>query len=165
MGGLGDITQSFFLAPKEPMGGWIWGAGPVLRLPTASRDAFGQGRWGAGPTGVVLRQDGAWTYGMLANHIWSFAGWGSENVNTTYLQPFLAYTTDSLTTFGLGSETGYSWTQNQWVVPINVSISQLLRVGQLPLQVGLGGRLYAERPAGGPDWGLTLTITFMFPSK
>ena len=102
LGGLGDITQSFFFAPKEPTYGWIWGAGPVFRLPSASRSVFGDGMWGAGPTAVALRQDGPWTYGMLANHIWSFAGWGPENVNTTYLQPFLAYTTASLTTFGVG---------------------------------------------------------------
>ena len=161
--GIGDMTQSFFLVPKEPMGGWIWGAGPVLRLPTASYEAFGQGRWGAGPTAVVLRQDGAWTYGMLANHIWSFAGWGPENVSTTFLQPFLAYTTDALTTFGVGSETGYDWVQGQWVVPVDISVSQLVRIGKLPLQIGLGGRVYAERPAGGPNWGLNLTITFLFP--
>jgi hypothetical protein len=163
VGGLGDITQSFFLAPKEPAGGWIWGAGPVLRLPTASRNVFGQGRWGAGPTAVVLRQDGPWTCGMLANHIWSFAGWGPENVNTSYLQPFLAYTTDSQTTFGAGSESAYDWGHSQWVVPLDISVSQLFEVGKLPLSVGLGGRLYVERPSGGPDWGLTLTITFVFP--
>lgn len=162
-GGLGDITQSFFLAPKEAMDGWIWGAGPVLRLPSATREEFGQGRWGAGPTAVALRQDGPWTYGMLANHIWSFAGWGPENVNTTYLQPFLAYTTDSLTTFSLGSETAYDWVQRQWVVPIDLGVSQLVRIGGMPLQLGLGARLYADRPDGGPDWGLTFTITFMFP--
>lgn len=163
MGGLGDITQSFFFTPKNPANGWIWGAGPVLRLPTATRTSFGQGRWGAGPTGVVLRQDGDWTYGMLANHIWSFAGWGPDNVNMTYLQPFLAYTTGSLTTFGAGSEMAYDWVSRQWVVPVDLTISQLVRIGKLPLQLGVGGRLYAERPAGGPDWGLTMTLTFMFP--
>ena len=163
MGGLGDITQSFFVAPKSSGGGVIWGAGPVLRLPTATQSSFGQGRWGAGPTGVVLRQQGPWTYGILANHIWSFAGWGPENVSTTYLQPFLAYTTESLTTFGGGSETEYDWVNRQWVVPIDISVSQLVRLGQLPLSVGLGGRYYAERPAGGPSWGVSFTLTFMFP--
>ena len=163
VGGIGDITQSFFLAPKEPTDGLIWGVGPVLRLPTASRDAFGQGRWGAGPTGVAMRQDGPWSYGLLANHIWSFAGWGPKNVNMTYLQPFLAYTTDAQTTFGLGSETVYDWTGCQWVVPVDLSISQLVEIGNLPVSIGLGGRLYAQRPDGGPDWGLTLTVTFVFP--
>ena len=161
-GGIGDITQSFFFAPKQPTDGWIIGAGPVLRLPTASREAFGAGRWGAGPTVVVLRQEEAWTYGMLANHIWSFAGWGPENVNVTYLQPFLAYTTDSLTTIGVGTESGYDWTDRQWTFPIDISVSQLVRIGNMPVEFGLGGRAYAVRPAGGPNWGLKLSVTFTF---
>ena len=28
--GLGDVVQSLFLSPKEPLGGWILGAGPVF---------------------------------------------------------------------------------------------------------------------------------------
>jgi len=160
--GIGDITQSFFFAPKQPIDGWIIGAGPVLRLPTASRDEFGADRWGVGPTAVILRQEDAWTYGMLVNHIWSFAGNGPENVNTTYLQPFLAYTTDSLTTIGVGTESGYDWTGRQWTIPIDVSVSQLVRIGEMPVEFGLGVREYAVRPAGGPNWGLKLSVTFTF---
>src|SRR5262249_10842411 len=51
-GGIGDIEQSFFLSPKEPLAGWILGAGPVFLYPTASDDALGSGKWGAGPTAV-----------------------------------------------------------------------------------------------------------------
>jgi hypothetical protein len=162
LGGIGDVTQSFFFVPKEAGNGWIWGAGPVLRVPTASRNEFGEGQWGLGPTAVVLRQEGPWTYGMLANHIWSFAGWGPENVSTTALQPFLAYTTGSLTTFGLGTETGYDWVHRQAVVPVDLTVSQLVRVGNMPLELGFGVRFYADRPDGGPNWGLKLTITFLF---
>ncbi len=165
LGGIGDISQSFFFAPKEPMAGWILGAGPMLRLPAATRDLFGEGRWCAGPTAVALRQDGPWTYGALVNHVWSFAGWGPENVNTTYLQPFLAYTTDTLTTVGVGTETGYNWTQNQWTVPLDASVSQLVQIGKLPVEFGLGFRVYAERPNGGPNWGLKFSMTFVFPTK
>jgi hypothetical protein len=68
--GLGDITASFFFSPKAPTaGGWIWGAGPVLLLPTATEDLLGTEKWGIGPTGVVLKQTGPWTVGLLANHI------------------------------------------------------------------------------------------------
>ena len=165
LGGIGDITQSFFFAPKQPVAGWILGAGPVLRLPTASRDIFGEGRWGAGPTAVALRQDGPWTYGALVNHVWSFAGWGPKNVNTSYVQPFLAYTTDTLTTVGVGSEAGYDWTDHQWTVPLDVSVSQLVQIGKLPVEFGLGVRYYAQRPSGGPNWGLKFSMTFVFPTK
>jgi hypothetical protein len=28
-----------------------------------------------------------------------------------------------------------------------------------------GRRYYAERPSGGPDWGLRFVVTFLFPKK
>jgi hypothetical protein len=60
----------------------------VFLLPTATDDALGTGQWGAGPTAVGLRQRGPWTYGLLANHLWSFAGEGGRpDVNQTYLPP------------------------------------------------------------------------------
>ena len=73
--GLGDTVQSFFFSPKAPTaGGWIWGAGPVLLLPTGTDDLLSAKKWGAGPTAVVLKQAHGWTYGALGNHLWSFAG-------------------------------------------------------------------------------------------
>jgi hypothetical protein len=42
-----------------------------------------------------------WTYGLLANHLWSSAGQGNTtDVNATFLQPFVSSTTKRLTTFG-----------------------------------------------------------------
>ena len=65
--GLGDITPSFFFSPKEPVGGWILGAGPVFLLPTATDELLGGEKWGAGPTVLALQQTPAgWTYGALS---------------------------------------------------------------------------------------------------
>ncbi len=50
-------------------------------------------------------------------------------------------------------------------MPINVFVSQLLRIGGQPISLTLGGRYYAERPSGGPDWGLRFVVTFLFPKK
>jgi hypothetical protein len=162
--GLGDITQSFFLSPKAPTRGWIWGVGPVFLYPSATDDALGGEQWGAGPTAVVLRQENGWTYGMLVNHIWSFAGESSRSdVNSTFVQPFLAYTTKTYTTFGLNTESTYDWQQYQWTVPINVTVTQLLKVAKQPISLQLGWRYYAEAPDGGPDWGIRFALTFLFP--
>ncbi len=49
--GLGDITQSFFLSPKEPVGGWIMGFGPVFLYPTATDDDLGKQEVGSRPDG------------------------------------------------------------------------------------------------------------------
>jgi len=163
--GLGDITQSFFFSPSAPTaGGWIWGAGPVLLLKTASNDALGSEKWGAGPTAVLLHQDSGWTYGLLANHIWSFGGSDQRaDISATFLQPFLSYTTKTYTTWGVNTESTYDWENSRWTVPINVSVSQLMKFGAQPVSFAFGARSYVERPEGGPDWGLRLTVTFLFP--
>jgi hypothetical protein len=161
--GLGDTTQSFFLSPKDPVSGWILGAGPVFLWPTETDSALGSGKWGAGPTAVALRQEHGWTYGALVNQIWSYAGWGNSDVNATFLQPFISHTTKTYTTFGLNTESTYDWTRHQWTVPLNLFVSQLLKIDKMPVQFQIGGRYYAERPSGGPDWGLRFTVTFLFP--
>lgn len=163
--GLGDITQSFFFSPKAPTsGGWIWGAGPVLLLPSATNDAVGSEKWGLGPTAVFLKQDSGWTYGALANHIWSVAGTDNRAaISSTFLQPFLSFTTTAATTYAVNTESTYDWKNSQWTVPINLSVSQLVRFGKQPVSFQFGVRGYAERPAGGPDWGLRFVVTFLFP--
>jgi hypothetical protein len=162
--GTGDIVQSFFLSPVKLFKGWIWGAGPVFLWPTASNNALGGEKWGAGPTVVALRQEKGWTYGALANHIWSYAGDSTrQEVNATFLQPFVAYTTKTYTTVGLNTESTYDWTNDAWTVPFNLTVAQLLKIGKLPIQFQVGGRYYAARPAGGPDWGIRFTVTFLLP--
>lgn len=164
--GVGDIVQSLFFSPKAPTaGGWIWGAGPVLLLPTASDEALGGKKWGLGPTAVLLRQAHGWTYGALANHIWSVAGEvGRSDISATFLQPFLSYTTKTFTTFGVNTESTYDWKYEQWSVPINLTVTQMLKVGQQPINLQAGVRYWAESPDAGPEgWGYRLALTFLFP--
>ena len=90
--GIGDITQSFFFSPKYSKNGLTWGVGPVFLLPTASDDQLGTGKFGLGLTGVILKQSGPWTVGVLANHIWSVADDDARaDVNNTFFQPFMSY--------------------------------------------------------------------------
>ena len=164
--GVGDIVQSVFFSPKAPTaGGLIWGAGPVFLVPTGSNDLLTTGKWGAGPTGVVITQQGPWTVGALANHIWSFAGDSNRaDVNATFLQPFVTYTTRTATTFVLNVESTYDWDGRQWTVPINTGVSQVLRLGNQLVQVGAFARYWADSPDRGPHgWGLRLSATFLFP--
>lgn len=163
--GLGDITQSFFFSPKAPVfGGWIVGVGPAFLYPTGTDHYLGSGKWGAGPTAVLLKQQGPWTYGVLTNQLWSFAGAGGrQSVNSLFLQPFLSYTTQAKTTFGVNTETTYDWENRQWTVPINGFVSQLVRVGKLPVSVAVGGRYFADGPNGHPEWGIRFVVTLLFP--
>jgi hypothetical protein len=164
--GLGDITSSLFFSPKEPtVGGLIWGVGPVFLLPTATKDALGAEKWGIGPTGVALKQTGPWTVGMLANHIWGSGGDETrDNVNATFLQPFVSYTTQTQTTFSANTESSYDWRNSQWTVPLNVGVAQMFKIGSQIMQAQVAARYWADAPADGPEgWGLRLQLTFLFP--
>lgn len=162
--GLGDTVQSFFFSPKKPVGGWILAAGPVALWPTATDSQLGGEQWGAGPTALALRQKGPWTFGMLTNHLWSYAGDDARaEVNATFIQPFVSYITSTKTTFTVNSETTYDWTGQQWSVPVNLVISQLFKVGSQPMQAFVGGRYYLEGPDGGPEWGLRAGLVLLFP--
>jgi hypothetical protein len=163
--GLGDTTQSFFFSPKEPVGGWILGAGPVGYWPTATESELGSGQWGAGPTIVALRQEHGFTYGILANHLWSVTGWSDNNISSTFVQPFVSFTTKHYTTFGVNTESTYDWNDSQWTVPMNFTVQQLVKIGKMPVAFQAGYRYYAEKPDGGPDWGLRFAVTFLFPKK
>jgi hypothetical protein len=166
--GIGDITQSFFFSPKSPTdSGWIWGAGPVFYLSTASDDLLGAEKWGAGPTAVFLKQTHGWTFGALLNQIWSFAGSSNRSdISTTYMQPFLSYTTKSLTTFAVNTESTYNWEadKDQWTVPINFMVTQFFKVGKQRVTLQGGARYWATSPDSGPHgWGARVTLTFLFP--
>jgi hypothetical protein len=164
--GLGDTLQSFFFSPKQPTaGGVIWGAGPAFLLPTATDPLLGGEKWGLGPTGVVLKQDGPWTYGALANHIWSVAGDSNRaDISSTFLQPFVSYTTKDAWTFALDTESTYDWKASQWSVPINFTVSKVTKLGKQPVSFSVGARYWAASPDNGPNgWGVRAGITFLFP--
>ncbi|MCU0304423.1 MAG: hypothetical protein MUC56_10240 [Thermoanaerobaculales bacterium] len=164
--GLGDTVQSLFFSPARPTaGGLIYGVGPVLLLPTATDWRLGTEQWAAGPTGVVLKQQGPWTFGALANHLWSYAGDDERaSVNATFLQPFVTYVTPTHTTIAVNTESTYNWNDDQWTVPVNLTVAQLLKIRSQLLQVGVGARYWAEGPELAPrGWGFRFTTTLLFP--
>jgi hypothetical protein len=163
--GIGDILQSFFFSPKAPVGGWILAVGPVMLYPTASDDALGGGKWGTGPTALALKQLNGWTYGMLLNHVISFAGDADRaDLNGTFMQPFLSFITKTKTTFGVSTESTYDWESEQWAVPLNATVSQLLLVGGMPISLQGGIRYWAEAPEYGPEGvGYRFQVTLLFP--
>lgn len=164
--GLGDTLQSLFLSPHAPTsGGLIWGAGPVFLLPTGTDELLGTEKFGLGPTALVLRQSHGWTYGILANHVWSVAGEGGRaDVNQTFLQAFLSHTTKEAWTFGVNTESTYDWRGEAWSVPINLFVSKLVKIEDQPVSFTLGARYWAESPESGPeDFGVRFVVTFLFP--
>ena len=164
--GLGNTTQSLFLSPARMSNGFTWGAGPVFLLPTHTDELLGLDTWGAGPTAVGLWQGNGWTVGMLANHIWSVAGSDDDAVNATYLQPFVSYTTPDAWTFSLNTESTYDWKSEEWSMPLNASVSKLVKLGgKLPVSFSGGVRYWVASPENtGPEgWGARFGFTVLLP--
>jgi hypothetical protein len=164
--GLGDITQSLFFTPKDPLpGGWIVGVGPAMLLPTATDPALGNGKWGLGVTALALKQTpSAWTVGALWNHLWSVAGSGNRpDLSATFIQPFLSKGLGKGLTVSANLEASYDWEGRQWVVPMNLTASKVMKLGNQLVSIGGGVRYYFDAPTGGPDWGLRLVFTLLYP--
>ncbi len=162
--GIGDVTQSLFFSPAKPRAdGIFWGAGPVIVIPSDA-DFISAKKWSLGPTAVVVRQQHGWTYGLLANHVWSIGGSGAQDVSNTFVQPVVNYTTKNAWTFAVNTESTYDWKRSQWTVPVNATVSKLVRIGRLPVNIGVGARYYVESANTGPHgWGARLVVTLVFP--
>ena len=159
--GFGDTTISLWFSPTKSS--FTWGVGPIFYLPTSSNRELGVGEWGGGITGVVLVQEGPWTIGGLGNHIWSFE---SSDINSTYLQPFLAHTTKDAWTYTVNSESTYDWITEEWTAPVNLMVSKLVRFGEQRVSLQAGARYYLASPDSGPDgWGARLSATLVYPRK
>lgn len=162
--GLGDTTASMWLSPKVPTSfGLIWGVGPIFYLPTATDDKLGVQEWGAGPTVVGLMQIGPWTVGGLANHVWAV---DDDDTNSSFIQPFINYTTADAWTFSLNTETTYNWNSEEWAIPVNAMVSKLVTISDQPVQFQVGGRYWLESTTGGAEGiGARFTTTLLFPKK
>jgi hypothetical protein len=164
--GFGDLVQSVFFSPAAPTSrGVIWGVGPVLQIPSATDDLLGTGRWSAGPTGVVLKQAGQYTFGALVNQLWDVGGdVARPDATVTFLQPFLSYTTRSAWTYALQTESAYSWEAERWAVPINASVAKLSSIGTQLVQYKAGIRYWAASPDSGAEgFGVKLGLVLLFP--
>ena len=120
---------------------------------------------------MVLKQQGPWTYGGLVNHLWDVSDTGDPDrpdVNQSFVQPFLAYTTENAVTYTLQSESSANWEADsgeRWTVPINVIVSKMTKFGPFPLSLGVGGGYYVESPMVGPDWKLRFVATVILPRE
>lgn len=164
--GLGDVLQSIFFSPIEPTeNGWIWGVGPAFLLPTATDELLGTEKWSLGPSVVALHQSGPWTVGGLANHITSVAGASDRaDINSSFVQPFLSYTTPTAWTFTLQTEATYDWKGEQWSVPVSAVATKVSSFGPQLFSAGVGLKYWTEAPDGAPGGlGVRLVFTLLFP--
>ena len=141
-----------------------------MLLPATSDPLLGTGKWGVGPSAVILKQAGPVTFGGLANHIWSVAGddftGGAPrgDVNSTFLQPFVSYTTADAVTFSVNLEASANWeAEEAWTVPLNLGIAKVTRLGPFPFSIQGGAGFFLAAPGERPDWRLRISYTLLLP--
>jgi len=164
--GLGDINYSMFVSPVK-YDKVIWGLGPSVTLPTASKDHLGSGKWSLGPTFVALGQPKWGSAGILLRQLWSVAGDSDRrSVSQALIEPFVNYNlkdgwylvSDSVLTANWNANSG-----NRWTVPLGGGVGRLFKVGDQPINAKLEAYYNVESPTGAPDWTLSFQWTFLFP--
>ncbi|NIA31355.1 MAG: neuromedin U [Actinobacteria bacterium] len=164
--GLGDINFTAFLSPAQP-GKLIWGAGPVILLPTATKDALGAKKWGIGPSVVLLTIKGNWLYGMLANNVWSIAGDSDrEDINQFLLQYFINYNMPKgwyLVSAPIITANWQADSENRWIVPFGGGLGKIFKIGKQPMNANIQAFYNAKTPEFGPDWSTRFQLQFLFP--
>ncbi len=163
--GLGDLI---ILAPlvSKPHKWGMWGVGPALVFPTATDDRTGEGKWQAGPAGVILVTGiKHWQFGVLAYNLWSYAGTNSRaDVNKMYFQPVINYH------FGKGWYTGYgdllwtfNWKNGQQDFPVSLRLGKVTHIGKQPVNIFFEPFYTPAHDGATPKWGFKLNLTLLFP--
>ncbi|MCC7328434.1 MAG: transporter [Burkholderiales bacterium] len=166
--GIGDTVFTAFLSPANP-GKWIWGAGPVMQIPTNSEQQLGNKNWGLGPSVVVLHleKESPWVYGALVNNVWSLTGnQRGGSYNNGLVQPFLNYnfsqgfylTSAPILTVNWDAPGG-----QQWTVPVGGGVGKIFHFGKLPVNTQLSAYYNVQRPDFAANWQIRAQVQLMFP--
>ena len=163
--GLSDATISGFFAPANSKKGLIWGAGPAFLVPIGTNEFLTTGKWGIGPTGIVLVQKPALTYGFLVNQIWSFAGSPNRpDVNQMFLQPFLAHNWQSGAGLTLNAEITANWHDQTTTAFLILTGSAVTKFGTQVVTFAVGPRIPVAGPSASiADFGIRAVATLVFP--
>lgn len=169
--GLGDINLQLYLSPSEtvetPLGRVFWGIGPSLYFPSATDSLLGSDRWSAGPGGAAFVSDWPFTYGFLANNVWSYAGDDERpEVDQFLLQAFFNYNLEDGWSLSSTPVITANWEAEEgdvWTVPVGGGVGKLFKIGELPIQSFLRAYYNVLKPEHGPDWQLQLQFALLFP--
>jgi hypothetical protein len=168
--GIGDTVFTAFLSPAKPgPGGLIWGAGPVVQLPTNSNSELGNKNWGLGPSAVVLHLEKGdpWVYGMLVNNIWSLSSnQQGGSYNNGVIQPFVNYNFPSgfyITSVPIITVDWKAESSQRWTVPLGGGVGQIFHLGKLPVNVQLAAYYNVVTPDDGPNWQIRAQLQLLFP--
>jgi hypothetical protein len=165
--GLSDIVFSAFYVPESR--GLMWGFGPVFELPTGG-SMRGTQKWSIGPSFVALQQTSVWTFGLLINNAWSFAGKSEAgNVNHMLLNLFVVKQMGNGWYINSAPIITADWTATEdgrWIVPLGAGGGKLVMLGgKLPLNLQTQLYYNVVRPDFGPEWQWRVQAQVLLPKS
>lgn len=87
----------------------------------------------------------------------------ADDVNKTYIQPFLTLRTKTYTGLSLTSESTYNWKTEKWSVPVIGLLTQVVKIGPQIMQLKLGGHYWLTDNENDPDeWGYRAAVTLLY---
>lgn len=168
--GLGDTIFFSMFAPNRD-DGFIWGVGPSMIIPTATKEVLGQEKWQLGGAGLVVRLGNShgnfdiesWNVGMLAQHWVDVAGTDSRaHTNQSDIQYFVNWKKDPTTLIGMTPNIQIDWKKegkDRFSVPVGLGTIGMFRWGKMPVRWGVELQYYALQPDPvGPQWNLKFFI-------
>lgn len=168
--GLTDTVVFSLFAPNRT-DGFIWGVGPSIIAPTATKDVTGQGKWQAGAAALAVRLGNSyggagienWNIGVLAQTWWDVAG--SKNRADTKqsdIQYFINWKRDATQLIGMTPNIQIDWEKSgkdRFSVPIGLGTIGLTRWGKTPVRWGIEMQYYVMQPDPvGPQWNFKMFI-------
>ena len=127
---------------------------------------LGTGKWGIGPSIVLLTMPGNWVVGVLANNVWSVAG--DENradVNQLLVQYFLNYNLPNGWYLASAPINTVNWeaASDKATIPLGGGIGKLFKLGRLPVNGSVQAYYNVVKPDFGPDWSTRVQLQLLFP--
>jgi hypothetical protein len=165
--GVGDLVEALYLAAVQPgRRGWIWGAGPLIRMPTGSDPLLTAGKWAVGPSVAAVKQQDDFTFGLIAGQLWSVAGSDQRSdISVCTLEPFVTYRAEGLWNLSLHMPCSYDFHARQWTIPATLTVEKLVSYQRYPVTISFGLRYWADAPDNAPhDLAFQFGLTVVFPN-
>jgi hypothetical protein len=167
--GFGDTVLVQLLSPSPKLAGpWLLGAGPTFIFPTASNTQLGQNKWQMGPAGILGYLSEKWIAGVFPQQWFSVGGAGPQSFSQMNLQYFFVYFPGEGWAVGTSPNMLVNWyankNSNKVTFPIGLTISKVVKIGPLPVKLGVQGQYMPVHPdVFGQKWNLQFAVTPVIP--
>lgn len=158
-----------FLSPMQVMSvitlnkasGWNAGIGPYINVPLMAQYDKQPSFAGVGAAGIIRYSGGAWMNLATIQNAWDI---GSKN-QYFLLNPSISYNYKSGTSLLTSPyiTANFNAPGADLILPLGGGISQIVKIGKLPMQFSASSYYNVIRPSENPNWSARFTMTFILP--